>query len=106
MAGNFLRDKDIVIIAYGEIKNELRSGKTAPELASEAMEEVFRWSGLTNRDIDGLAINLPAAEVGNSFYSNILADNLGIEARWLQLTDIGGCAVLGNVARAAAAVRR
>lgn len=59
MAGNFLRDKDIVIIAYGEIKNELRSGKTAPELASEAMEEVFRWSGLTNRDIDGLAINFP-----------------------------------------------
>ena len=56
MAGNFLRDKDIVIIAYGEIKNELRSGKTAPELASEAMEEVFRWSGLTNRDIDGLMI--------------------------------------------------
>jgi len=105
MAGNFLRDKDIVIIAYGEIKNELRSGKTAPELASEAMEEVFRWSGLTNRDIDGLAINLPAAEVGNSFYSNILADNLGIEARWLQLTDIGGCAVLGNVARAAAALK-
>jgi acetyl-CoA acetyltransferase len=105
MAGNFLRDKDIVIIAYGEIKNELRSGKTAPELASEAMEQVFRWSGLTNRDIDGLAINLPAAEVGNSFYSNILADNLGIEARWLQLTDIGGCAVLGNVARAAAALK-
>ena len=62
-------------------------------------------SGLTNRDIDGLAINLPAAEVGNSFYSNILADNLGIEARWLQLTDIGGCAVLGNVARAAAALK-
>jgi acetyl-CoA acetyltransferase len=105
MAGNYLREKDIVIIGYGEIKNELRSGKTAPELASEAMEQLLERTGLTNRDIDGLAINLPAAEVGNSFYSNILADNLGIEARWLQLSDIGGCAVLGNIARAAAALK-
>ena len=80
MASNFLASKDIVIIAYGEIKSELRSGKTAPEMASEVAEQLYDRTGLTNRDIDGLAINLPAAEVGNSFYSNILADNLGIEA--------------------------
>jgi acetyl-CoA acetyltransferase len=105
MGGNYLAEKDIVIIACGEVKSELRSGKTAPELAAEVMVQLLHQTGLTNRDIDGLALNLPAAEVGNSFYSNILADNLGIQPRWLQLSEIGGCAVLGNLARAAAALK-
>src|SRR6185295_19498591 len=100
MAANFLSEKDIVIIAYGEVKNELRSGKTATELSAEVMVQLLKKTGLTNRDIDGFALLLPLSEVGNPFYSNVVVENLGIEARWLQLTDIGGCAILGNIARA------
>jgi acetyl-CoA acetyltransferase len=105
MPANFLADKEIVIIAYGELKNELRSGKTATELSADVMVQLLAKTGLTNRDIDGFALTLPLSETGNPFYSNVVVENLGIEARWLQITDIGGCSILGNIARAAAALK-
>ena len=56
MATNFLAEKDIVIIAYGEVKNELRSGKTATELTADVMVQLLAKTGLTNRDVDGFAL--------------------------------------------------
>src|SRR5262245_58201129 len=105
MPANFLSSKDIVIIAYGEVKNELRSGKTATELTADVMVQLLAKTGLTNRDIDGFALTLPLSETGFAWYSNVVVENLGIQARWLQITDIGGCAILGNIARAAAALK-
>lgn len=105
MSANFLADKDIVIVAYGEVKNEVRSGKTATELSAAVMVELLAKTGLTNRDIDGFALTLPLSEVGNPWYSNVMVENLGIQARWLQITDIGGCSILGNIARGAAALK-
>jgi acetyl-CoA acetyltransferase len=105
MAKNFLAEKDIVIIAYGEVKNELRSGKTATELTADVMVQLLAKTGLTNREIDGFALTLPLSETGNAWYSNVVVENLGIEARWLQITDIGGCSILGNITRGAAALK-
>ncbi len=105
MATNFLAEKDIVIIAYGEVKNELRSGKTATELTADVMVQLLAKTGLTNRDIDGFALTLPLSEIGNPWYSNVIVENLGVQARWLQITDIGGCSILGNIARGAAALK-
>ena len=62
MAKNFLAEKDIVIIAYGEVKNELRSGKTATELTADVMVQLLAKTGLTNREIDGFALTLPLPE--------------------------------------------
>ncbi len=105
MADNFLKDRDIAIIAYGEVKNERRSGKTPSEFAAAVMAQLFEKTGLAHRDIDGFAVNMPTAEAGNTFYSNMLVDGLGLQPRWLQLSDIGGCVPLGNVARAGAALK-
>jgi acetyl-CoA acetyltransferase len=104
MTDNFLRDKPVAIIAYGEVPNQRRSGKRPFEFVAEIMEQLLNRTGLRHTDIDGLATNIPTAESGNTFYTNAMADNLGLTPRWLQLTDIGGCAPVGNVARAAAAI--
>lgn len=101
---NFLRDKPVAIIAYGEVRNERRSGKRPYEFAAEVMEQLLDRTGIRHTDIDGFATHIPTAEAGNTFYTNSMVDSLGLSPRWTQLTDIGGCSPLGNVARAAAAI--
>ena len=105
MAANFLKDRDIAIIAYSELQNRTRSGKTCYELAADVMLQLLDRTGLSHRDIDGVALTLALAETGNVFYSNTLVDVLGLQPRWLQVTDIGGCSPLGGLARAAAAIK-
>ena len=105
MVENFLKDKDIAIIAYSELQNRLRSGKTSYELAADVMLELLNKTGLSHRDIDGVAMSIPLAEAGNVFYSNMLVDALALQPRWLQVSDIGGCTPLGGLARAAAAIK-
>ena len=102
---NFLGAKDVAIIAYGELKNVRRSGRTAYELASAVMTELLDKTGLDIKAIDGLALTMPLSESGNPFWSNFVADYLGITPRWLQAVDLGGISALANVARAAAAIQ-
>ena len=104
MKHNFLKSKDIAIIAYGETKLEKRTGKSPYELASEVACELFAKTNLEPQDIDGFATNNTLSDCSNPFYSNFCAEYLGITPRWLQMTDIGGCSPVGNVARASAAI--
>ena len=104
MNDNFLRSKDIAIIAYGETKLERRSGKAPYELASQVASELFSRTNLTPKDIDGFGTTTSLSDCTNPFYSNFCVDYLGITPRWLQTSDIGGCSVTGNVARASAAI--
>src|SRR3990172_3339952 len=104
MNDNFLRSKDIAIIAYGETKLERRSGKAPYELASQVASELFSRTNLTPKDIDGFGTTTSLSDCTNPFYSNFCVDYLGITPRWLQTSDIGGCSVTGNVARASAGI--
>jgi acetyl-CoA acetyltransferase len=101
---NPLRDKQVAIIAFAEVKNVRRSGKGPFEFAGELMEMLTTRAGIKHSDIDGMAAIMPRAEAGNTFYSIAMADNLGLAPRWCQTTDIGGCSPIGNVARAASAI--
>ena len=105
MKENFLKNKDIAIIAYSETKLERRSGKSVYDFACAVMVELLAKTGLRPRDIDGLALTVPLTEAGNPFWSNFVADYFGMTPRWLQTSDIGGCSAGGNVARAAAAIQ-
>ncbi|MBI4292173.1 MAG: thiolase family protein [Betaproteobacteria bacterium] len=105
MNDNFLKSKDIAIIAYGETKLERRSGKSPYELASQVAAELLGKTQLTPKDIDGFATTVPMSECTNPFYSNFCVDYLGLTPRWLQTTDLGGCSAAGSVARAAAAIK-
>lgn len=102
---NSLSARDIAIIGFAETKIERRSGRTTYDIAAEATARVLDYSGLGPADIDGMATVLPSSEAGNNFWSNYLSDHLGLETRWLQTTDLGGASMLGNVARAAAAIQ-
>jgi len=101
MTKNYIAPGEVAVVAYGETKIERGSGKTAYELSAEVAAELFRKTGLTPKDIDGLMIGKALSEAPNPFFSAFMADHLGITPRWCQVTDIGGASAIGNLARAA-----
>ncbi|MBM3486330.1 MAG: thiolase family protein [Alphaproteobacteria bacterium] len=104
MRENYLGNRDIAIIGFAETKYDRKSEKTPYELAAEVLHQLLERTGVRIADVDGMASTVPTAEAGNTFWTNMLADTLGLELAWSQLTDIGGGSPTGNVARAAAAI--
>src|ERR1700755_2544425 len=100
----FLLDRGIAIIGYAEAKNVRRSGRTALDLAAEVFAKALSGTGLERGDVDGLACTLAMSEAGNPFWSNLVAETLGLSPTWCQATDLGGSSNVGNIARAAAAI--
>jgi len=94
----------IAIAGMAELPRRRRSGRTAFELAGEVVAQLFASTGLGPADIDGLALNVAMSEGAHPFWSNVMADALGLQPTWLQLTDLGGATTSGNVARAAMAI--
>jgi acetyl-CoA acetyltransferase len=101
---NILQHREVAIAAYAELPRVRRGSATAIELAGRLYSEVKRTLPLASSDIDGMAVTVALSEAANPFWSNALADSLGLSLRWLQLTDLGGCSPLANVARAAMAI--
>jgi acetyl-CoA acetyltransferase len=100
----FLADRNIAIVGYAETKLTRRSGRTAVSLAAEALSSLIAKTGVSRKHIDGFATTLAMSEAGNPFWSNLLAENLGLTVSWCQATDLGGASVIGNIARAATAI--
>jgi acetyl-CoA acetyltransferase len=101
---DFLRDRGVAIIGYSDTKLVRRSGRSALSLAGEALDALFARTGIERERVDGFATTLSMSEAGNPFWSNLLAEGLGLSIKWCQATDIGGASVVGNVARAAMAI--
>ena len=59
MAGSFLADKEICIVAYGETKIERRGGRSAYEIAAEVAEQLYKKTKLGPSDIDGVTFTVP-----------------------------------------------
>ncbi|MGI4813098.1 MAG: thiolase family protein [Janthinobacterium lividum] len=100
----FLKNREIAIIGCAQTKLVRRSGRSALSLAGEALQAVLSATGIERERIDGFATTLAMSEAGNPFYSNLLAEGLGLSVSWCQATDIGGASAAGNIARAAAAI--
>ncbi|MEP9377531.1 thiolase family protein [Aquabacter sp. CN5-332] len=100
----FLQDRSIAIIGYAEAANVRGSGRSALDLAGEVLAGALKATGLARGDIDGLACTQAMSEAGNPFWSNLLAETLGLSPTWCQTTDLGGSSNVGNIARAAAAI--
>ncbi len=105
MAGNFLANKDVCIVAYAETKIDRRTGKSAYELSAEVAADLYKKTKMGPSDFDGLTFSVPLSECGNPFWSNYCSDYLGIGPSWIQTTDMGGGSATGNVARAAMALQ-
>ena len=100
----WLQDRSIAIVGSVHTKLAKQSGKTALELGGEALAALIEQTGVERDRIDGFASTLANAEAGNAFWTSVVCETLGLSVKWAQVSDIGGCSVVGNVARAAAAI--
>ncbi|WP_076858349.1 thiolase family protein [Bradyrhizobium mercantei] len=96
---------DIVIAGYAETPIQYKSGRSAYDLAGEAMAALLEATGVDARDIDGLSVTAPLSESPNPFFAVYMTEALGLEPTWLNYGGNGGCSATGGVARAASAIR-
>ena len=96
---------DVVVVGCAETKIEVASGRSAYDLAGEAMAGALADAGIEKAEIDGFVVTNNMSEAGNPFWSNIVADYLGLELDWCQGIDVGGASFVAGVARAALAIR-
>jgi acetyl-CoA acetyltransferase len=97
--------KDVAIVAYGETRIELKSGRSAYDLAGEVLSQVIERTGIDKAEIDGVAVTNCMSEAENPFWAQYVCEMLGLSPTWLELVGLGGVSNVGAVARAAAAIR-
>jgi len=100
----WLRNHEIAIVAGEQLPMVRKSGKTALELSGEILNQILLETGIERSQIDGIAMTLSNSEGTNAFWTSVVCESLGISARWSQVSDIGGCSVVGNIARASSAI--
>ncbi|MEJ7931084.1 thiolase family protein [Ramlibacter sp. AN1015] len=93
------------IAGFAEIPNRLRTGRSAYDLAGEALAALLERMDLQLADIDGLAVTTALSEGTNPFYAAYMCEALGLTPTWLHLSGLGGCSALSGVMRAVSAVR-
>ncbi|HTJ24758.1 MAG TPA: thiolase family protein [Candidatus Limnocylindria bacterium] len=97
--------REVAIVAYAETPIDVKTGRSAYDLAGEAFAALLASTGVPKAEIDGLHVVLPVSEGQNPFFAVYMADALGLSPTWLQLGALGGASAVGGVARAASAVR-
>jgi acetyl-CoA acetyltransferase len=97
--------RDVAVVGYAQAVCGRRTGRSVYSIAAEVLEAVLERTGIDKNAIDGLAIGSSYHEVDNAFWSNFVADYLGLSLRWLQVSDLGGAMHLSLLDRACAAIR-
>jgi len=96
--------RDVAIVAYAETKIALRSGSDPYALAGDVTDALLAKSGFDKNEIDGLIVAPTLTGARTSFWAQCMAEFLGLELAFTDMTDLGGCSPAGAVARAAAAI--
>lgn len=100
-----MKKRDIVIAGYSETKVQFKSGRSAYDLAGEALSLLLERTGIDKNEIDGLSVTTALSEASNPFFAVYMTDALGLTPSWLNYGGIGGCSATGGVARAMSAIR-
>lgn len=100
-----MKKRDIVIAGYSETKIDFKTGRSAYDLAGEALSQLLERTGISKDEIDGLSVTTALSEASNPFFAVYMTDALGITPSWLNYGGIGGCSATGGVARAMSAIR-
>jgi acetyl-CoA acetyltransferase len=100
-----MADIKAVIAGYAEMRNGLKLGRSAFDLAGEVCADLLLKTNLSPQDIDGLSVALPISEAGNVFFGAYMAEALAITPTWLNTSGMGGCSVIAGIARAQTAIR-
>jgi acetyl-CoA acetyltransferase len=100
-----MNEQRIAIAQYAEIPNRLKTGRSAYDLAGEALAALLARSGLALEEIDGLSLTAALSEGTNPFFAAYMCEALGLTPHWLHLSATGGCSALSGVMAAMSAVR-
>lgn len=100
-----MNQRDIAIAGYAETRVEFKSGRSAYDLAGEALDQLLERTGLDKSVIDGLSVTTALSEASNPFFAVYMTEALGLTPTWLNYGGIGGCSATGGVARAISAIR-
>jgi acetyl-CoA acetyltransferase len=100
-----MKKRDIVIAGYSETKIDYKTGRSAYDLAGEALSLLLERTKISKDEIDGLSVTTALSEASNPFFAVYMTDALGITPKWLNYGGIGGCSATGGVARAMSAIR-
>jgi acetyl-CoA acetyltransferase len=100
-----MKKRDIVIAGYSETKIDFKTGRSAYDLAGEALSQLLERTKISKDDIDGLSVTTALSEASNPFFAVYMTDALGLTPSWLNYGGIGGCSATGGVARAMSAIR-
>jgi acetyl-CoA C-acetyltransferase len=92
-------------IGIAELKpwKEVPADVTPLKLMGQLTAEALADAGLEKKDLDGFLVGVPFADPG-MIYPASAAEVLGINARMLNVVDIGGASPAGMIWRAAAAI--
>jgi acetyl-CoA acetyltransferase len=100
-----MKKRDIVIAGYSETKIDFKTGRSAYDLAGEALSQLLERTKISKDEIDGLSVTTALSEASNPFFAVYMTDALGVTPTWLNYGGIGGCSATGGVARAMSAIR-
>jgi acetyl-CoA acetyltransferase len=100
-----MKKRDVVIAGYAETPIDFKTGRSAYDLAGDALDQLLERTGLRKDQIDGLSVSTALSEASNPFLPAYMADALGLEPAWLNYAGLGGCSALSGVARAISAIR-
>jgi acetyl-CoA acetyltransferase len=90
----------VAIVGAAETEEIGTVAKSSLGLAADAARRALADCGLTVADVDGVAMSGL-----NPYLPTLLACSLGIEARWVDATMVGGCSNVVQLRHAVAAVR-
>jgi acetyl-CoA acetyltransferase len=94
------RDDDVVIVGAAETAEIGTVARSAIGLATDAARRALADAGLSPRDVDGVA-----SSGLTPYLPTLVAHSLGIEARWVDATMVGGCSNLVHLRHAIAAIQ-
>lgn len=100
-----MKKKDMVIAGYAETAIDYKTGRSAYDLAGEALSQLLERTGIDKDQIDGLSVTTALSEASNPFYAVYMCEGLGLTPTWLNFGGIGGCSATGGIARAMSAIR-
>jgi acetyl-CoA acetyltransferase len=95
-----MSDAPVAIVGAAETAEIGTVALSSLGLATDAARRALADCGLTPADVDGVAISGL-----NPYLPTFVAHSLGIEARWVDATMVGGCSNLVHLRHAVAAVR-
>ncbi len=95
---------DSAIIGFAETKIVEKSDRDVCALGAEILSSLIKSTGVEKGAIDGMILSSSMSSAGSVFWSQLMADALGLGLNFCQTVDIGGCSPVAALARATMAI--